>query len=254
MLVLAFLGSLFSSIRFGRLSSIPEPCSAAKVIFCIVAVVSLSIIVVCSRTPINLSFRGCVVMAWLEWCPDPQQPDAQWVKIFHPGSWTPHEEHDAPPPPHTYREWREFYVPNPDPVGEQLHVTMWYKRDWATEGYRRVAAPQAGHEFDSMCFPDHHSVATQSAALSMSPQLLEAILRSSDAADFSTEELTRLQEGISQQLTARARHASQPHQPVRASRGITPSETVGVSEPYRPGNPSDSGKDKASPIFELTED
>ena len=105
---IAFLGSLFSSIRFGRLSSIPEPCSAAKVIPCIVAVVSLSIIVVCSRTPINLSFRGCVVMPWLEWCPDPQQPDAQWVKIFHPGSWTPHEEHDAPPPPHTYREWREF--------------------------------------------------------------------------------------------------------------------------------------------------
>ena len=80
--------------------------------------------------------------------------------------------------------------------GEQLNVTMWYKRDWATEGYRRVAAPQAGHDFDSMSFPDHHSVATQSAALSMSPQMLEAILRSSDAADFSTEELTRLQEGM----------------------------------------------------------
>ena len=34
-------------------------------------------------------------MPWLEWCPDPQQPDAQWVKIFHPGSWTPQDEHDA---------------------------------------------------------------------------------------------------------------------------------------------------------------
>ena len=193
-------------------------------------------------------------MPWLEWCPDPQQPDAQWVKIFHAGSWTPHEEHDAPPPPHTYREWKEFYAPNPEQDGEQLNVTMWYKRDWATEGYWRVAAPQAGHDFDSMSFPDHHSVATQSAALSMSPQMLEAILRSSDAADFSTEELTRLQEGISQQLTARARQASQLHQPVRASRGITPSETVGVSEPYRPVNPSDSCKAKARPIFELNED
>ena len=75
-----------------------------------------------------------------------------------------------------------------------------YNRDWATEGYRRVAAPQAGHDFDSMYLPDHHSVSTQSAALSMSPQMLEAILRSSDAADFSTEDLTRLQEGISHQL------------------------------------------------------
>ena len=98
------------------------------------------------------------------------------------------------------------------------------------------------------------SVATQSAALSMSPELLDAILRSSDAADFSTEELTRLQEGISQQLTARARLASHPHQPVRASRGSTPSETIGVSDPYRPVNPSDSGRDKMSPVFELTED
>ena len=216
--------------------------------------VSLSIIVLCSRSTINLSLRGFVVMPWLEWCPDPQQPDAQWVKIFHPGPWTPHEEHDAPPPPHTFREWKEYYAPNEDSVGGQTQVTTWYKRDWATEGYRRVAAPHAGHEVDSMYLPDLHSVATQSAALSMSPELLDAILRSSDAADFSTEELTRLQEGISQQLTARAHQASQPHQPVRASRGSTPSETIGVSEPYRPVNPSDSGRDKVSPIFELTED
>ena len=40
----------------------------------------------------------------------------------------------------------------------------------------------------------------------------------------------------------------------RASRGNTPVETVGVSEPYRPVNPSDSDRDKASPIFEVTED
>ena len=136
-------------------------------------------------------------MLWLEWCPDPQQPDAQWVKIFHPGSWTPHEEHDAPPPPHTYREWRGFYAPNPDQDGEQLNVTMWYKRDWATEGYRRVAAPQAGHDFDSMSFPDHHSVATQSAALSMSPQILGCggfLYRRTDSSprgDFSTTDSSR---------------------------------------------------------------
>ena len=30
------------------------------------------------------------------------------------------------------------------------------KETWATEGYRRVAAPQAGHDFDSMSFPDQH--------------------------------------------------------------------------------------------------
>ena len=89
-------------------------------------------------------------MPWLEWCPDPQQPDAQWVKIFHPGSWTPQDEHDAPPPPHTYRKWKEFSVPNPDQEGAQPNNSIWYKRDWATEGYRRVAAPQAGHDFDSL--------------------------------------------------------------------------------------------------------
>ena len=121
-------------------------------------------------------------------------------------------------------------------------------------GHRGLSESRCPSDFDSMSFPDHHSVATQSAALSMSPQMLEAILRSSDAADFSTEELTRLQEGISQQLTARARQASQLHQPVRASRGITPSETVGVFDPYRPVNPPDSCKAKAGPIFELNED
>ena len=88
----------------------------------------------------------------------------------------------------------------------------------------------------------------------MSPELLDAILRSSDAADFSTEELTRLQEGISQQLTARARLVSHPHQPVRALRGSTSLETIGVSDPYRPVNPSDSGRGRMSPVFELTED
>ena len=61
----------------------------------------------------------------------------------------------------------------------------------------------------------------------MPPQMLEAILRSSDAAAFSTEDLTRLQDGISQQLSDRARHASQQHQPLRASRGIAPPESIG---------------------------
>ena len=120
-------------------------------------------------------------MPWLEWCPDPQQPDAQWVKIFHPGSWTPQDERDDPPPPHTYIQWKEFYAPNLDQEGGQPTKSIWYKRDWATEGYWRVAAPEADHGFNSMSSPDQHSVATQSSALCMSPQMLNAILRSSDA-------------------------------------------------------------------------
>ena len=57
MLVLVFLGSLFNSIRFRRWTSTTEPCIAAKVIACVVVVVSLAVIVVRSRTPINLSSR-----------------------------------------------------------------------------------------------------------------------------------------------------------------------------------------------------
>ena len=54
--------------------------------------------------------RHCSInMPWLEWCPDPQRPDAQWIKIFHPGAWTLQEERDDPPPRHTYREWKVFY-------------------------------------------------------------------------------------------------------------------------------------------------
>ena len=125
------------------------------------------------------------------------------------------------------------------------------KETWATEGYRRVAAPQAGHDFDSMSFPDQHTVATQSSALCMSPQMLDAILRSSDAAAFSTEDLTRLQDGISQQLSDRARHASQP---AHASRGVAPPELIGVSDPYRPTTPPCSSTAKVKPIFELNDD
>ena len=50
-------------------------------------------------------------MPWLEWCPDPQRPDAQWVKIFHPGAWTPQDERDDPPPRHTYREGMTGFNP-----------------------------------------------------------------------------------------------------------------------------------------------
>ena len=123
-------------------------------------------------------------MPWLEWCPDPQRPDAQWVKIFHPGSWTPQDERDDPPPRHTHREWKEFYAPNHAQDGDQLSST-WYKRDWSTEGYRRVAAPEADHGFNLMFSHDQHNVAPQSSALCMSTQMLDAILRSSDASAFS---------------------------------------------------------------------
>ena len=66
----------------------------------------------------------------------------------------------------------------------------------------------------------------------MSTQMLDAILRSSDASAFSTEDLTRLQAG--QQLSDRARQASQPRQPVRTSRGADPPESTGVADPYLP--------------------
>ena len=37
----------------------------------------------------DLLSGSCAVMPWLEWCPDPQPPEAQWVKVFHPGSTYP---------------------------------------------------------------------------------------------------------------------------------------------------------------------
>ena len=108
-------------------------------------------------------------MPWLEWCPDPQQPDNQWIKIFHPGSWTPQDERDDP-----------FIAPNLTQDQDQPIRRHWYKRDWTTEGYRRVAAPEAAQDFNLM-FPSQHNVATQSSAPSMTPQMLNAILQSSDA-------------------------------------------------------------------------
>ena len=189
-------------------------------------------------------------MPWLEWCPDPQQPDAQWVKIFHPGSWTPQDERDDPPPPHTYREWKEFYAPNLDHDGGQPTKSISYKRDWTTEGYRRAAPPEADHGFNSMS-PHQHSVATQSSALCMTTQMLNAILRSSDASAFSTDDLTRLQAGICQQLSDRARQASYQHQPPRASRGVEPPESIGVVDPNLHASQPCSSTNKEKPIFEL---
>ena len=158
-------------------------------------------------------------MPWLEWCPDPQQPDAQWVKIFPPGAWTPQDERDDPPPRHTYREWKKFYALNHAHDGVQPTGSTWYKRDWTTEGYRRVAAaaPEPDYGFNSMFSPDQHNAATQSSALRMSTQMLDAILRSSDASAFSTEDLARLQAGIGQQLPDRARQANLAALPPRRS-------------------------------------
>ena len=190
-------------------------------------------------------------MPWLEWCPDPQQPDAQWVKIFHPGSWTPQDERDDPPPRHTYREWKELYAPNLAHDGEQPTRSTWYKRGWTTEGYRRVAAPEADHGFNSMSSPDQNSVATQSSAPCMTPQMLNAILRSSDASAFSIEDLTRLHAGICQELSDRARHASYQHQPARASREVEPPESIEIADPYLPASQPCSSTNKEKPIFEL---
>ena len=120
-----------------------------------------------------------------------------------------------------------------------------------TEGYRRVAAPEPDHGFNSMFSPDQHNVATQSSALCMSTQMLDAILRSSDASAFSTEDLTRLQAGIGQQLLDRARQAAQPHQPVRTSRDVEMPEPIGVADPHLPASQPSSSTVKEKPIFEL---
>ena len=132
-----------------------------------------------------------------------------------------------------------------------LHT--WYKRDWTTEGYRRVAAPEPDSHFASIFSPDQHSVATQSSTLCMSPLVLEAILRSSDASTFSTEDLTRLQAGISPQLADRTRQALRPHQPVRTSRDADPlqPESAGVADPYLPASRPSSSDGNQKSIFEL---
>ena len=81
--------------------------------------------------------------------------------------------------------------------------------------------------------------------------MLDAILQSSDASAFSTEDLTRLQAGIGQQLSDRARQASQLHQPVRTSRGADLPESIGVADPYLPASQPSSSATKEKPIFEL---
>ena len=200
----------------------------------------------------DVLFSAYVVMPWLEWCPDPQQPDAQWVKVFHPGTWIPHEEHDEPPPRHTYQEWklRHRHVHSHD--GVQPTGLAWYKRDWTTEGYRRVAAPEPEQDLASNLSPDHHRVAAQSSLLSMSPQVLEAILRSSDASPFSTEDLARLQAGINQQLADRMRQASTPHQPVRTAQDADQlqCEPDGLTQPYPPTDRPSSSNVTEKSIFE----
>ena len=172
-----------------------------------------------------------IVQSSLEWCPDPQRPDAQWIKIFHPGAWTPQDERDDPPPRHTYREWKEFY--------DQVHVHVPSTNGSEPDNY-----------FTSM-FSLINTAWPHSHRLCASTQMLEAILRSSDASAFSTEDLIRLQAGICQQPAGRTRQASRPHQPVRTSRGADPPESTGVADPYLPASRPNSSDVKEKPIFEL---
>ena len=86
----------------------------------------------------------CAVMPWLEWCPDPQQPDAQWVKVVHPGSWTLQGHPVEPPPRHTYREWKLCPKQVYSSDGVPSTVQSWYTRDWATERYRPMLNPNPG--------------------------------------------------------------------------------------------------------------
>ena len=122
-----------------------------------------------------------------------------------------------------------------------------------SHGTSVTAAPEPERDLASILSPDHHSVATQSSFLGMSPQLFEAILRSCDASTFSTEDLTRLQAGIGQQLADRLRQASTPHQPVRAAEDADQlqSEPEGLAEPYPTiGRPCSSNV-KGKSIFEV---
>ena len=66
---------------------------------------------------------------------------------------------------------------------------------------------------------------------------------------FSTEDLTRLQAGISQQLADRMQQASTTHQPARTAQDADQlqSEPVGLTEPYPPtGRPSSSNVNEKS--------
>ena len=68
--------------------------------------------------------------------------------------------------------------------------------------------------------------------------MLSAILRSSDASEVSVDDLTRLQAGICQQLSERARQASQ--HPAHVSRGVAPPESIGVADLNTPAGQSGS--------------
>ena len=78
----------------------------------------------------DLLSGSCAVMPWLEWCPDPQQPEAQWVKVFHPQG-----HHVEPPPRHTYREWKLWPKQGYSREGVPSTVQSWHTRDWPTEGF-----------------------------------------------------------------------------------------------------------------------
>ena len=204
----------------------------------------------CGLQPYNsrLVSHSLVIMPWLEWCPAPQQPGHQWIKIFHPGSWTPQDERDEPPPRHTYREWKEFIAPNPTQDQGQPIRRHWYKRDWTTEGYKRVAAPEPAQDFH-LLIPPQQTVATQSSDLTMTPQMLNVILQSSEASSFSFEDLTRLHEGIGHQLSKRARLES--HHSAPASLEVAPPEHVEAADLSSPADQPGSSNRKAQPIFEI---
>ena len=78
---------------------------------------------------------------WVEWCPDPLQPQHQWIKIFAPGPWVIGTSND-PIPSHAYREWKC----EPLVDGNSDRQPVWHRRDWITEGYRRIAPPQPQHQ------------------------------------------------------------------------------------------------------------
>ena len=77
----------------------------------------------------------------MEWCPDPLQPQHQWIKILEPGPWVIGMS-NGPIPSHAYREWKC----EPPADGNSDRQPVWHRRDWTAEGYRRIAPPQPQHQ------------------------------------------------------------------------------------------------------------
>ena len=73
--------------------------------------------------------------------PDPLQPEHQWIKILEPGPWAIGTV-TGPNPPHAHREWKR----EPPDDGHSERQPVWHRRDWTTEGYRRIAPPQTEHQ------------------------------------------------------------------------------------------------------------